>query len=287
MIVLPILTVLMFDLGLTLDGGDFSLVFKKPAVVLTALCGQIIALPLLAFTIALAFRLPPVYMIGLVLIACCPGGSSSNLFSKIAGGDVALSVSLTALSSIITLFTLPLIMNLITGYAGESVGITLPVKNLILQNLVLMLLPVLAGILMNRFAPTVAREVDHVLSKAVFPALLMIVTIFYVQNKNVIAQHLPTLGACVTLLILSASFLAAAVSRLFRFEARSRKTIVIEVGMQNAAQAIAVASSPFIFNNAEMAVPGILYSLLMNLVLLAYVGIIRGAKRPVSVTPLP
>lgn len=287
MIVLPILTVLMFDLGLTLDGGDFSLVFKKPAVVLTALCGQIIALPALAFTIALAFRLPPVYMIGLVLIACCPGGSSSNLFSRIAGGDVALSVSLTALSSVITLFTLPFIMNLITGYAGESVGITLPVKNLILQNLVLMLLPVLAGILVNRFAPTLARKVDRILSKAVFPALLMIVTIFYVQNKNVIAQHLPTLGACVTLLILSASFLAAAVSRLLRFEARSRKTIVIEVGMQNAAQAIAVASSPFIFNNAEMAVPGILYSLLMNLVLLAYVGIVRGINRSASVTPLP
>lgn len=275
MIVLPILTILMFDLGLTLNTGDFSLVFKKPLVVLTALCGQIILLPVLAFVIALVFRLPAEFMIGLVLIGCCPGGSSSNLFSKIAGGDVALSVSLTALSSIITLFTLPFVMHLVTGYAGESVGITLPVKNLIIQNLLLMLVPVLLGILLHRVRPALAERIDKVLSKAVFPSLLIIVTIFYVQNRHVIAAHLPTLGVSVTLLILAASSLAAAVSRLLKFDAQSRKTIVIEVGMQNAAQAIAVASSPFIFHNAQMAVPGILYSLLMNLILLAYLGIIR------------
>lgn len=275
LIVLPILTVLMFDLGLTLDGGDFSLVLKKPLVVLTALCGQIFLLPVLAFGIAYLFRLPAVFMIGLVLIGCCPGGSSSNLFSKIAGGDVALSVTLTALSSIITLLTLPFVMRLVTGYAGESVGITLPVGNLLKQNLLLMLLPVALGILVNRFFPKAAGAIDRVLSKAVFPSLLVIVTIFYIQNRDTIATHIVTLGGCVTLLILSASLLTGIVSRLLHFDACSRRTLVIEVGMQNAAQAIAVASSPFIFNNTEMAIPGILYSLLMNLVLLTYVGIIR------------
>lgn len=275
MIVLPILTVLMFDLGLTLNAGDFSLVLKKPLVVMTALCGQIVLLPLLAFMIALLFRLPPVFMIGLVLIGCCPGGSSSNLFSKVADGDVALSVTLTALSSIITLVTLPLVMNLVTGYAGEAVGITLPVGNLLKQNLLLMLLPVVLGIIVNRFLPRAARQIDRVLSKAVFPSLLVIVSIFYVQNRHIIAANLLTLGGCVTMLILAASLITAAFSRLLRFDPRSRKTLVIEVGMQNAAQAIAVASSPFIFNNTDMAIPGILYSLLMNLVLLAYVGITR------------
>ena len=284
MIVLPILTVLMFDLGLTLNGGDFSLVLKKPAVVLTALFGQIILLPVLAFGIAYLFRLPPVFMIGLTLIGCCPGGSSSNLFSKIAGGDVALSVTLTALSSVITLITLPFIMNLTTGYAGEAVGITLPVGNLLKQNLLLMLLPVALGILVNRFFPKAAAAIDHVLSKAVFPSLLIIVTIFYVQNRSTIAAHIVTLGGCVTLLILSASVLTGMVSRLLHFDARSRRTLVIEVGMQNAAQAIAVASSPFIFNNAEMAIPGILYSLLMNLVLLTYVGLIRFKPSPRQVS---
>ena len=92
-LVLPILTVLMFDLGLTLQGGDFSLVFKKPAVIGVALFGQIIVLPLVAFCIGAAFRLEPVYLIGLVLIGCCPGGSSSNLFSRVAGAYVGIILS--------------------------------------------------------------------------------------------------------------------------------------------------------------------------------------------------
>jgi BASS family bile acid:Na+ symporter len=111
-----------------------------------ALFGQLILLPLIALGLAWAFHLTPVFFIGLILIACCPGGSSSNVFSKLANGDVALSVTLTALSSIITLFTIPVIMSWATQMIGESVGITLPVGNLIKQNLLLMLLPVLLGV---------------------------------------------------------------------------------------------------------------------------------------------
>ena len=104
-IVLPILTLLMFDLGLSLKFEDFGKVFRSPWPIVVALLGQLVLLPLIALGLAAAFRLPPVFFIGLVLIACCPGGSSSNVFSKLAGGDVALSVTLTALSSVITLFT--------------------------------------------------------------------------------------------------------------------------------------------------------------------------------------
>ena len=145
-IVLPILTLLMFDLGLSLRFEDFGKVFRRPWAVAVALVGQLIFLPLIALGLARLFHLPPVFFIGLVLIACCPGGSSSNVFSKLAGGDVALSVTLTALSSVITLFTIPFIMSWATRLVGESVGIVLPVGNLIKQNLVLMLLPVLLGI---------------------------------------------------------------------------------------------------------------------------------------------
>ena len=109
-IVLPILTVLMFDLGLTLKLNDFAMVIRRPKAVILALAGQIVLLPLIALGIGNLFGLAPVFFIGLMLIACSPGGSSSNIFSKLAGGDVALSVTLTALSSIITLFTIPLLM---------------------------------------------------------------------------------------------------------------------------------------------------------------------------------
>jgi BASS family bile acid:Na+ symporter len=185
-IVLPILTLLMFDLGLTLKFEDFGKVFRSPWPIAIALVGQLILLPLIALGLAWAFKLPPVFFIGLVLIACCPGGSSSNVFSKLAGGDVALSVTLTALSSVITLFTIPVIMSLATTMVGQSVGITLPVGNLIKQNLLLMLVPVLLGIGMHYAWPNAAEKTDKVLGKLAFPLLLVLITVFYVQHHKTI-----------------------------------------------------------------------------------------------------
>ena len=277
-IVLPILILLMFDLGLSLRFDDFARVVRQPWPVAVALFGQLVLLPLIALGLAWAFRLPPVFFIGLVLIACCPGGSSSNVFSKLAGGDVALSVTLTALSSVITLFTIPLIMSWATDLVGESVGISLPVGNLIKQNLVLMLLPVLLGIGLNYAWPQVARKTDKVLSKLAFPLLLVLITVFYIQHHRTILENIGVLGLCVTALILVAIGCSSLLSRLVRTDSRQRRTVIIEVGMQNAAQAIAIASSPIIFANEQMAIPAILYSLMMNIVLLIYVGIVRKAR---------
>ena len=274
-IVLPILTLLMFDLGLTLRLEDFGKVFAKPWPMVIALFGQLVLLPAIALGLAYAFQLPPVFFIGLVLIACCPGGSSSNVFSRLAGGDVALSVSLTALSSVITLFTIPFIMSWATQLVGQSVGITLPVGNLIKQNLVLMLLPVLLGLGMHYAWPNAAEKTDKILSKLAFPLLLVLITVFYIQHHRTILENIGTLGICVTALILVAIGCSSLLSRLVRNSAAQRKTVIIEVGMQNAAQAIAIASSPLIFASEEMAIPAILYSLMMNIVLLTYVFIVR------------
>ena len=274
-IVLPILTLLMFDLGLSLKFEDFGRVFQHPWPIAVALLGQLVLLPLIALGLAWAFRLPPAFFIGLVLIACCPGGSSSNVFSKLAGGDVALSVTLTALSSVITLFTIPLIMSWTTTLVGESVGIVLPVGNLIKQNLVLMLLPVLLGIGLHYAWPVAAEKTDKVLGKLAFPLLLVLITVFYIQHHRTILDNLGILGLAVTVLILVAIGCSSLLSRLVRTDARQRRTVVIEVGMQNAAQAIAIASSPLVFANEQMAIPAILYSLMMNVVLLIYVGVVR------------
>ena len=278
-IVLPILTLLMFDLGLSLRLEDFGRVFRKPWPMAVALFGQLVLLPAIALGLAYLFDLPPVFFIGLVLIACCPGGSSSNVFSKLAGGDVALSVSLTALSSVITLFTIPFIMSGATELVGESVGIILPVGNLIKQNLVLMLLPVLLGIGMHYAWPQAAAKTDRVLMKLAFPLLLVLITVFYIQHHRTILEHIGKLGLCVTVLILVAAGCSSLLSRLVRNSAQQRRTIVIEVGMQNAAQAISIASSPIIFACEEMAIPAILYSLMMNVVLLTYVFLIRRKDR--------
>lgn len=274
LIVLPILTVLMFDLGLSLRISDFVNIFRKPKAMLSGLFGQLVALPLIALCIGMVCRLQPEFFIGLMLIACCPGGSSSNIFSKLAKGDVALSVSLTAFSSIITLFTLPLIMQLTTSRLGESVGITLPVGNLLKQNLFTMLLPILAGICLRHWAEKASRKIDKVLSKCAFPALMLLAAIFFIQNKAVIISQFGKLGMATGVLILSSIFAAAIICLILRLSKTEKRTIVIEVGMQNAAQAIAVATSPFVFGDPVIATPAIIYALLMNVVLLSYVAIV-------------
>ena len=186
-IVLPILTLLMFELGLTLEIKDFKLFRQRPYPVIAGLIGQIILLPVLAFALGCLFHLEPLFFIGLVLIACSPGGSSSNIFSMIAKGDVALSVSLTALSSIITLFTIPVIMEFATQVAGDNSGIIihLPVGSLIIQNLLLMLLPIATGILTKRFCPEAAERIHKILSKVAFPRLDIIgLCLLHTTSRN-------------------------------------------------------------------------------------------------------
>ena len=277
-IVIPILVVLMFGLGLSLNLSDFKTIAKKPAALILGLSGQLILLPAIAFGIAEAFDLPALFYIGVILIACCPGGSSSNVFSKIAGGNVALSITLTALSSIITMFTIPVILQLAlnrcSGFEAFG-GINLPVGNLLVQNIVLMFVPILLGFLMMRLWPNAAKKTDKVISKIAFPALMLLAAIFFIQHHKTIAENILLLGAVILAMLILSIGLSSLLSRAIRLQARERKTIIIEVGMQNAAQAIAIASSPFIFNNSALAIPAIIYALLMNVVLLTYVAVVK------------
>ena len=280
-IVMPILIVLMFLLGIDLDRTAFAGVRRQPKAVLLGMLGQLVLLPIIAFGVAWALNLPPVYFMGLVLVACCPGGSSSNVFSMLAKGDVALSVTLTVLSSIITLFTLPVIMEFVTRFVSDmsEVQITLPVGKLLVQNIVLLFVPLIAGSLFRHFLPAVAARVGRVLGKAAFPALMTLALLFFLQYSNEIVDNFTILGLSAALLILLAMACSSALSRLGGFGSAVRHTIVIEVGMQNAAQAIAIASSPFIFNSGEMALPAIIYALLMNVILLTYVYCIRKKQK--------
>lgn len=269
LIVLPILTLLMFDLGLTLRGEDFAMVFRRPAAVVAGLTGQILLLPLIVMVLSIAMGLPDHYIVGLMLIACCPGGSSSNVFTGIARGDVALSVSLTALSSIITLITLPLLMGAV---------VDLPVGKLVMQNLVLVLLPVAVGMVVRRRRPSAAESIHKVLGRLAFPLLMLLAAIFFVANREEIIDNFPVLGPTVTLLVVLAMGAGALMSWIAHLNSRERKTLIIEVGMQNAAQAIALASSPLVFNDQTLAIPAIVYALMMNVLLLIYVAIVKRWK---------
>ena len=280
-IVMPILIVLMFLLGIDLNSKSFANVAKQPKAVLLGMVGQLFLLPLIAFAVAWIMDLPPIYFMGLVLVACCPGGSSSNVFSMLAKGDVALSVTLTALSSIITLFTLPVIMAFVAEFVSSTNGmdIHLPIGKLLMQNIVLLFVPLLAGSLFRNIKPQAAAKTARVLGKLAFPALITLAAVFFLQYRREIANNFAVFGLSGAILILLAMLCSGGLSRISGSTAAVRRTIVIEVGMQNAAQAIAIASSPFIFNSGEMALPAIIYALLMNVILLVYVYFIRRKEK--------
>ena len=280
-IVLPILTLLMFDLGLTLKPQDFKLIAQRPKPVIVGLVGQIILLPLIAWGIiallsTFDFRLSTLFIIGIMLVACSPGGSSSNVFSMLAKGDVALSVTLTACSSIITLFTLPLIMAWVTKSVQMSdISIQLPIGNLLIQNIVLMVVPISVGFIVNIFREQAAAKIHNVLKRIAMPALVLLVTVFFFQHKQTIVTEFASLGLTMTVLILATTGCGAILAWLLQLTTKERRTLVIEIGMQNAAQAITIACSPRIFHNEIIAIPAIIYALMMNLILLAYVGITK------------
>ncbi len=283
-IVLPILTILMFDLGLTLKPQDFRLIVWRPKPVIVGLVGQIILLPLIAWGIiesfsTFDFQLSTLFIIGIMLVACSPGGSSSNVFSMLAKGDVALSVTLTACSSLITLFTLPLIMSWVMNSIQMSdVSIQLPIGNLLVQNLVLMVVPIAIGFMVNIFREQAALKIHDVLKRIAMPALVLLVTVFFFQHKETIVSEFASLGLTMTVLILATTGCGALLAWLLKLTTKERRTLVIEIGMQNAAQAITIACSPLIFNNEIIAIPAIIYALMMNLILLAYVGITKLSK---------
>lgn len=276
-IVLPILTLLMFDIGLTLSVKDFLLLRKEKKAVLAGMIGQIVVLPVVAFLIACFADIQSVWFLGFMLIACCPGGSSSNVFSMLVKGDVALSVTLTAFSSIITLVTMPLLIWVALNYLGDSCNflqdnrIDLPVIKLFMQNVVLVLLPVVLGIIVRKFFDKRVMIIHTILGRLAFPLLLLLAGVFFMQNKDVIIDNIAQLGLATALLIIISMLCGKVLARSFRLSPKQSRTIVIEIGMQNAAQAIAVAVSPLVFNSQLMAIPAIVYALLMNMILLSYV----------------
>ncbi len=273
LIVLPILLLLMYDLGIEFKLKDVTQLAKHPKAVWIGLFAQIIGLPLVAILLGKFFTLEPYIFVGLVLIACSPGGSSSNMFTYIAKGDITLAVTLTALSSVITIFTIPPILSYVIQTSGYGIieNIKLPVGKLFVQNIVLLLLPIALGMLTKKYRPNFAAKAKKVLDKSAFPALLILATIFFITNKQIIIDNFGSLTFIVSLLIIGAMILGIGLGYLARLKNEQRRTIAIEVGIQNAAQAIAIASSPFILNDNKVAVPAIIYALMMNIILLTYI----------------
>ena len=263
-IFLPIsLAIIMFGMGLTLVVGDFGRLFTYPKAVIVGLCNQLIFLPLIGFSIILLFDLSSSMAIGIMILALCPGGPTSNLITQVARGNIGLSVTLTALASLITVFTIPIILSkAITYFTGETgVVIELPIVQTMLQILVITVIPVSIGMVIRKKNEGFALRMERPMRTASTVLFVIIFLLVMIANKDLIVEAIKAVGLATLLLNLSTMALGYITARAFRIKGKSQISITIESGIQNGTLAFVIATT--ILNNVEMGLPTGAYSIWM------------------------
>jgi bile acid:Na+ symporter, BASS family len=261
---LPIaLGIIMLGLGLSLTLADFARVVKFPKPVLIGLSCQLLLLPVVCFFLAKAFGLAPALAVGLMLLAASPGGTTANLYSHLAHGDVALNITLTAVNSVIAVLTMPLIVNLSLAYFMEG-DQALPLQfTKVVQVFVIVLGPVAIGIwIRSRFPGFAARMEKPVkIISALF--LLIIIILAVVKDWQTFVDYAPLVGGAALAFNLISLAVGYWVPRLLKLSLRQSIAIGMEIGIHNGTLAIALALSPMLLNNATMSIPAAIYSIIM------------------------
>ncbi len=262
-VLLPaLLAFIMIGMGTTLTPEDFGRVLRQPRAALVALFGQLLVLPLLGFALASTLDLSPTAQIGLILVACCPGGTMSNLICHLARGNVALSISLTAFSSVITLVSIPLIMGAAIAYfGGQDHDLTMPVKQTMLTLFGIVLVPVMIGMIVRGHAPNLAERSEKFFSVSGLLLMIALVIGVSISERETLPAALVEIGPGVLALNLLAVTVGLTLARMFRLGRRESVTLAIEVGIQNSSLAILIALS--VIQSAALAVPAGVYGLLM------------------------
>jgi len=255
----PLLGVIMFGMGLTLKAEDFRVVFSRPKDVLAGCLAQFTVMPLLAFLLARVFRLEPALAFGVILVGCCPGGTASNVITFLAEGDLALSVGMTAVSTLLAPVLTPLLVWLL---AGETVDVD--VIGMLLSILWVVILPIVLGLLVKRFWPRTTERASGYLPALSSIAICVIVLIVVAANAHKLLD-----GGWVIMLVvvlhnvcgLAAGYLLGSMLHL---SPAKRRAISIEVGMQNSGLASSLATLHFAAYPLA-TIPGALFSVWHNI----------------------
>ncbi len=259
------LFIIMLGMGLGLTINDFKRIVVAPKAVILGLVSQLIMLPIVGFVLASIFPLTPELAVGVMILAACPGGATSNLMTYIARGNVALSISLTAISSVITIFTIPLVVNLsMQFFMGEAAALHLPFWQTVIQIAVITLIPVSLGMLLNHYVPRFAASVEKSVKwLSLFFLGLIIAVILFQERANVLGFFIQVGWVTLALNVITMA-LGFAIATLAKLNRPTTKALTIEIGIQNGTLAIAVASAPIFLNNPSMAIPPAIYSLIMD-----------------------
>ena len=264
-VVIPVcLFLIMMGMGLTLITNDFKRVLKYPKAVGIGLTNQLILLPIIGFALANIMPLRPEYAVGVMLLVLCPGGTTSNLFTYLAKGDVALSVTMTAIASVITVFTIPIVLSFsLIYFMGSGSEFELPVVKTVLTLVVLTIVPISIGMLIKRYAPKVAdRSQVYVSRFGVIFLTFLVLFLGYVQRDIIVDAFIAT-GPVSVLLNVSTMALGYYSSKWFGLNLAQRTSVTLEVGLQNSTLSIFMALT--LLSNYDMSMMPAIYTLVMFL----------------------
>jgi bile acid:Na+ symporter, BASS family len=260
---LPIaLFIIMIGIGMTLTIRDFRQVAVYPKGMIVGTIAQILVMPLIAFMLATLLAVPPAIAVGLVIIAACPGGTTSNLFVLLSRGNIALSIVLTVSASLITILTLPLFTNIaLQHYMGTEEDIVLPVWKTVGMLIGIVLFPVAIGMVVRTRKPEIARKAEGIVSifGGIVLAVLIVALVYGVRDQ--IWELLKQAGPATILLNLAGIGLGLAAGRVAGLTQRESLAVAVELGVKNGTIALMVTLT--LLESSAMSIPAAVYGVLM------------------------
>ncbi|MCE0508787.1 bile acid:sodium symporter family protein [Microbacterium aurugineum] len=284
---LPVaLGIIMLGLGLSLTLADFARVLKQPKAVIIALLCQLVLLPAICFGLVLAFQLPPILAVGMMMLAASPGGTTANLYSHLFRGDIALNISLTAVNSVIAVITLPIITNFAIAYFqpfDDRLGLQ---WSKALEVFAIVLLPVALGMIVRRFWPKFAAGMDKPVRIASVVILVVVIAGAVASNWTLLVSNFTQLALITVLFCLISLTVGFFVPRMLRVGKRQAIATSFEIGIHNATLAIVIAQS--VLGSVELSLPAAVYGVLMFFIAFGFGFLIRDRHAvPAPVAPSP
>lgn len=265
-VLLPLsLAIIMLGMGMTLVIADFTRIIKYPKAILIGLTNQLVFLPIIGFLLAIAFNLNPITAVGLMILATCPGGPTSNLITQVCKGNIALSVTLTAIASIISILTIPFILSYALEYFGSNTDIVikLPILDTIIQIMGITVIPISIGMLIRKHKTSFAIRMEKPMRTASTVIFILVFIAVIAANSDKLVDGMKAAGLVTLTLNLATMGLGYLTARLFKLTLNNAISITIESGIQNGTLAFVIATS--ILNNVEMGIPTGAYSIWMFL----------------------
>ena len=256
------LIIIMLGMGLSLVAGDFKRIIIYPKAIIVGLVNQLILLPLIGFAIAISFPLTPEIAIGLMILAACPGGPTSNLITHLAKGDTALSVTLTALSSFITILTIPFIINFaLIHFLDTGQMIQLDVVETITRIFIIIIIPIIIGMVIRRYREKFALKMANPVRKASGIVIALVIIGILIKERENIVSYFQQAGVVALVLNVATMLVGYYSAKLFKIKDKRAISISIESGIQNGTLAMSIAI--VLLGSTELAITPAIYSLLM------------------------